>query len=45
MKRIVYRKPTTVIVKLQHTGMLMGSDDRLSKPSNYRNGGDPFWDE
>lgn len=44
MKRKDYENPTTMVVKLQHTGMLMESDDREpvrggSRINNWKDGG------
>ena len=42
MKRRDYTKPTTKVVELRQTGMLMTSGKGLTSPSDYADGGDPF---
>ena len=42
MKRKDYEKPTTQIVQLQHTGMLMASGTE-SERQDYGNGGEQEW--
>ena len=44
MKKKDYMKPTMHVVKLQHTGMLMGSDGAKAVRSNYETANEQTWD-
>ena len=42
MNRKTYEMPSTQVVRLQRTAMLMSSPGGLNDPSDYESGGDPF---
>ncbi len=42
MKRKMYEMPSTQVVRLQRTAMLMSSPGGLDDPNDYESGGDPF---